>query len=505
MSNVNISDLDSVISLNPSDVVEVEQGGVNMSATVEQLRGTGQTASVELDGVSAISGTGIVERTGAGAYDTVPVTTLAKALLDDADAQSMRTTIGLGASSVLDVPSSGNASTGQVVKGDDTRLTNSRTPTAHKTSHATGGSDALVPSDIGAAAASHTHTLASITDAGSAAGKIAPNTGVNATTSQVVMGDDTRLADSRTPTSHTHTLSQITDAGTGAALNVPLPGYDASGTQLVRGDDSRLTTGLGTPSNNSVSTSKIQNGAVTYNCIQDTTSPDVVLGKDGGSGGTVQEIPCTAAGRAIIAGANAAAQRTSLGLGTAATAASTDFAPSTISKGDLGLGNVDNTSDANKPVSTATQTALDAKQDASTAVTISGAQTLTDKTLTSPIINSPTGIMKGDVGLGSVDNTADVDKPVSTATSTALADKEASLGNPDIDGKALVSTAAGVRSWEGLATAAQGSKADTALQWVAVPASASATGTAGQAAYDGSFLYICTATDTWARTALTTW
>lgn len=33
----------------------------------------------------------------------------------------------------------------------------------------------------------------------------------------------------------------------------------------------------------------------------------------------------------------------------------------TLVKGDVGLGNVDNTSDANKPVSTATQTALDAK------------------------------------------------------------------------------------------------------------------------------------------------
>jgi len=35
----------------------------------------------------------------------------------------------------------------------------------------------------------------------------------------------------------------------------------------------------------------------------------------------------------------------------------------TASKSDVGLGNVDNTSDANKPVSTATQTALDAKPD----------------------------------------------------------------------------------------------------------------------------------------------
>lgn len=47
-------------------------------------------------------------------------------------------------------------------------------------------------------------------------------------------------------------------------------------------------------------------------------------------------------------------------------------------------------------------------------------QTLTNKTLTAPVINSPTGIVKGDVGLGNVDNTSDASKPVSSATQTAL-------------------------------------------------------------------------------------
>lgn len=43
------------------------------------------------------------------------------------------------------------------------------------------------------------------------------------------------------------------------------------------------------------------------------------------------------------------------------------------------------------------------------------------------------------------------------------------------------------------------------LSWASVPASATATGTAGQIAYDGEFFYVATATNTWKRTALATW
>ena len=57
-----------------------------------------------------------------------------------------------------------------------------------------------------------------------------------------------------------------------------------------------------------------------------------------------------------------------------------------LAKSDVGLGNVDNTSDANKPVSTATQTALNAKQDSLTLTTTgtSGAATLVGATLNIP-------------------------------------------------------------------------------------------------------------------------
>jgi hypothetical protein len=60
-------------------------------------------------------------------------------------------------------------------------------------------------------------------------------------------------------------------------------------------------------------------------------------------------------------------------------------------------------------------------------------QTLTNKTLTSPVINTPTGITKSDVGLANVDNTTDANKPVSTATQTAL-DAKAPLASPTFTG-----------------------------------------------------------------------
>ena len=67
-----------------------------------------------------------------------------------------------------------------------------------------------------------------------------------------------------------------------------------------------------------VSTAKIANNAVTYGKMQSTSATDVLLGRQSAGGGTVEEVACTAAGRSLIAGANAGAQRTTLGLGTAA-------------------------------------------------------------------------------------------------------------------------------------------------------------------------------------------
>ena len=96
-----------------------------------------------------------------------------------------------------------------------------------------------------------------------------------------------------------------------------------------------------------------------------------------------------------------------------------------LTKSDVGLGNADNTSDANKPISTAVSLALSGKYDASNPdsfVDAAGAAAA------APVqsVAGQTGVVtlsKSDVGLSNVDNTSDADKPVSTATATALADK----------------------------------------------------------------------------------
>lgn len=114
--------------------------------------------------------------------------------------------------------------------------------------------------------------------------------------------------------------------------------------------------------------------------------------------------------------------------------------PHNVTKSQVGLSNVDNTSDANKPISTATQAALDEKADlvdgkvpssqlpesstlelGTTATTAyygdKGKVAYDHSQLTS---GNPHHVTKGDVGLSNVDNTSDANKPVSTAQQTAI-------------------------------------------------------------------------------------
>lgn len=84
--------------------------------------------------------------------------------------------------------------------------------------------------------------------------------------------------------------------------------------------------------------------------------------------------------------------------------------PHRVTREQVGLENVDNTSDANKPVSIAQQAAIDE------------AKGQTGENLDNHVkdVANPHRVTKAQVGLGNVDNTADANKPVSIAQQTAL-------------------------------------------------------------------------------------
>lgn len=91
--------------------------------------------------------------------------------------------------------------------------------------------------------------------------------------------------------------------------------------------------------------------------------------------------------------------------------------PHKVTKAQVGLGNVDNTSDKNKPISDATQSALDLKADASALDLKADASALSEHILNK---SNPHEVSKTQVGLGNVDNTSDKEKPISDATQEAL-------------------------------------------------------------------------------------
>ena len=89
----------------------------------------------------------------------------------------------------------------------------------------------------------------------------------------------------------------------------------------------------------------------------------------------------------------------SQGVGDLKTHVSDKNNPHGVTKSQVGLGNVDNTTDVNKPVSTKQQAAIDAHANKK---------------------DNPHGVTKSQVGLDKVDNTSDLDKPVSTVQKTYI-------------------------------------------------------------------------------------
>ena len=284
--------------------------------------------------------------------------------------------------------------------------------------------DALTPSDIGAAASSHEHTVSDITDfptLGTAAGKNVAASG-NASATEVVMGNDSRLTDARTPTTHMHGNIQndgslqstavaiatgdavvVTDSSNGGKVAKTTTTFDGSTTTKAltqagtfetflqshqdisgKANKSEMSVVAGTGDNADKTTITLKSGTsatvlTTHQDISgkaDKSEMSVVAGTGdnadkttitlkSGTSATVltthQDISGKADKSATVS--NVAWDSTNKKLTKTINGTTSDVVTASTLKTAMSLNNVDNTSDANKPVSTATQTALDGKAD----------------------------------------------------------------------------------------------------------------------------------------------
>ena len=143
-----------------------------------------------------------------------------------------------------------------------------------------------------------------------------------------------KVANSATTATNANTANAIVARDgsgnfTAGTITAALSGSASSAATLTTGRTIGLTgdvTGTSTTFNGSANLSfaaTIANDAVTYAKIQNVSATNKLLGRSTAGAGNVEEITCTAAGRALIDDADAAAQRTTLGLGSLATQSGT--------------------------------------------------------------------------------------------------------------------------------------------------------------------------------------
>lgn len=141
-------------------------------------------------------------------------------------------------------------------------------------------------------------------------------------------------------------------------------------------------------------------------------------------------------------------------------------------------------------------------------LTVTGTTTLTGKIISDVTISNKTLYIEADVAKAWISAFASdlaYDSGLFQSTVRVLSDTKAlvlqasNTTNGDI---VFVAGGATISSYERLRIKADGS---IIIKNSKTPASAGATGTAGQIAWDSNYFYVCVATNTWKRTALSTW
>ena len=261
-------------------------------------------------------------------------------------------------------------------------------------------------------AASSTHTHGNITSAG-AIGSTA-NLPIITTTSGVIttgsfgttantfcQGNDSRLSDARTPTAHTHAISEITN------LQTTLDGKASSSHTHAAGDITSGTFDVNRIPN--LDASKITSGTISADRLPSYVDDVLEYANQAGFPATGET------GKIYVALDTNKTYRWSGSAYVQITSGAVDSVAGktgvvTLVKGDVGLGNVDNTADANKNVLTATKWAtartLSFTGDATGSGSVDGSQnvatalTLANSGATAGTYRSVTVDVKGRVTAG---------------------------------------------------------------------------------------------------------
>lgn len=128
-----------------------------------------------------------------------------------------------------------------------------------------------------------------------------------------------------------------------------VPAVDSTFTQTVRVSAASIAAiGGGPPGNNTVTTAKLVDGAVTYPKIQNVSATDRILGRATAGAGVVEEIPCSPLARSVLAATTSSAMCAAMGAlnstveanftGPVRFADGTASAPSITNNGDTNTG-----------------------------------------------------------------------------------------------------------------------------------------------------------------------
>lgn len=310
LDDVADSNVRSTLGLGDSATKNVGASAGTVAAGDHAHSGVYQPADAELTALAGLTSAAdaVPYFTGAGTAGTTTLTAFARSILDDAADSNVRSTLGLGDSATKNV----GTSAGTVAAGDHAHSGVYQPADTQLDSLAglsyTGNTLKVVRVNAGETGFELADASGGVADGATlAAGLTFPNTGLH-------LLDTDASHDLVVKPGSNLTADRILTVATGDAARTLTLNGDATISGTNTGDQTISLTGDVTGSGTGSFAATIANDAVTYAKMQNVSATDKLLGRATAGSGDVEEITCTAAGRALLDDAAASNQRTTLGI-----------------------------------------------------------------------------------------------------------------------------------------------------------------------------------------------